>query len=384
MKKKVLIIAGEASGDLHGAGLIRELKKINPEIEYFGVGGVKLKEEGVNLLYNLEKLAFMGFYEVLKNLGFIRELKKKLLYFIEQSKPDLVILIDYPGFNLRFAREVKKRKIPILYYISPQIWAWGKKRVKIIKKSVDKMLVFFPFEEKLYQKTGVKVNFIGHPLLDLVQPALSKQDFRSGLPIKEKEILIGLLPGSRWQEIENILPVMLRSCLILRERLENLQIAIALAPTIDKQKVNSFLKKLNCEVLLLEESTYDLMSHADLLLATSGTATLESAISCTPLIILYKTSLLTYLLARFLVEIPYIGMVNILAGEKIVPEFIQSQAKPEKIAAEMEKILTDKDEYERIKIELSKVKGRLGKKGAYRRGAEIVNQMLLSYGSVLG
>ena len=376
MKKNVLIIAGEASGDLHGAGLIRELKKINPDIEYSGVGGAKLKEEGINLLFSIEKLAFMGFYEVIKNIGLIKELKKKLIYHLNQCKPDLVILIDYPGFNLRFAKEVKKRKIPILYYISPQVWAWGKKRVNTIKELVDRMVVFFPFEEKLYKEAGVEVNFIGHPLLDLVKSTLSREDFRNKLQIKENEILVGLLPGSRWQEIEKILPAMIRSGLILKKRLENLQVAIGLASTIDKQRVEDFLKKKNYRVPILENLTYDLMSHSDLLLATSGTATLESAISCTPLIVLYKTSFLTYHLAKALVKIHHIGMVNIVAGKKIVPEFIQSQAKPEKIADEMENILKYKDEYEKIKIELNEVKKRLGEKGAYRRGAQIVNQML--------
>jgi lipid-A-disaccharide synthase len=376
MKKNVLIVAGEASGDLHGAGLIRELKKIKPDIEYSGVGGVKLKEEGINLLFSIEKLAFMGFYEILKNLGLIKELKKKLINHLDQRKPDLVILIDYPGFNLRFAKEVKKRKIPILYYISPQVWAWGKKRINTIKNLVDRMVVFFHFEEKLYKDAGVEVNFIGHPLLDLVKPSLSKEGFRNKLRIKENEILIGLLPGSRWQEIEKILPVMVRSGIILKKRIKNLQIAIGLAPTIDKQKAYDFLKKKNSDIQLLEDLTYDLMNHADLLLVTSGTATLESAISCTPMIVLYRTSFLTYLLAKVLVKIPHIGMVNIVAGKKIVPEFIQSQVKPEKIADEMEKILKDKEEYKRIKIELNEVKTGLGEKGAYRRGARIVNQML--------
>jgi lipid-A-disaccharide synthase len=376
MRKKILIITGEASGDLHGAGLIRELKKINPDIEYSGVGGVKLKEEGMSLIFGIEKLAFMGFYEVMNNIGLIKELKKKLINHLDQCKPDLVILIDYPGFNLRFAKEVKKRKIPVLYYISPQVWAWGKRRVNTIKKLVDRMVVFFPFEEKLYKEAGVEADFIGHPLLDLVKPSLSKGEFRDNLQIKENEILIGLLPGSRWQEIEKILPIMIRSCLILKKRLENLQVAIGLAPTIDKQKVEALLIKNNFTIPICENFTYDLMSHSDLLLATSGTATLESAISGTPLIVLYKTSLLTYLLARELVKIPNIGMVNIAAGKKIVPEFIQSQAKPEKIAGEMEKILKDEDEYKRIKIELNEVKTRLGEKGAYRRGARIVNQML--------
>ena len=376
MKKKVLIIAGEPSGDLHGAGLIRELKKINPEIEYFGVGGNKLKQEGMNLLFSIEKLSFMGFYEVLKNLKVIRDLKKTLLNFVDRDKPDLVILIDYPGFNLRFAREIKKRGIRILYYISPQVWAWGKKRIETIKELVDRMIVFFSFEEKLYKDAGVEVSFIGHPLLDLVKPSISKEEFRRKLQLTGNEILIGLLPGSRWQEIEKVLPVMVRACLILGKKLHNIRVAIGLAPNIDQAKLQVLLKKLNLEAVFLKDLTYDLMSYSDLLLATSGTATLESAISGTPLIVLYKTSLFTYLLAKTLVKIPNIGMVNIVAEKKIVPEFIQSEAKPERIAQEMERILTDKGEYERIKNDLSRVRDRLGEKGAYQRGALIVNQLL--------
>ena len=376
MKKKVLIIAGEPSGDLHGAGLIRELKGINPDIEYSGVGGNKLNQEGMSPLFGIEKLSFMGFYEVLKNLKVIRELKKKLLDFIDRDKPDLVILIDYPGFNLRFAREIKKRGILILYYISPQIWAWGKKRIKTIKKLVNRMIVFFPFEEKLYKDAGVEVNFIGHPLLDLVKPSISKEEFQRKLQLNSEETLIGLLPGSRWQEIEKVLPVMARACLILKKRLPDLKIAIGVAPNINKERLQVFLKKMNLDATILEDLTYDLMSYSDLLLATSGTATLESAISGTPLIVLYKTSLFTYLLAKTLVKIPNIGMANIVAGKKIVPEFIQSEAKPERIAREMEKILTDKGEYERIKNDLARVRDKLGEKGAYHRGAQIVNQML--------
>jgi lipid-A-disaccharide synthase len=376
MKKKVLIIAGEPSGDLHGAGLIRELKKINPDVEYFGVGGSKLKQEGMDILFSIEKLSFMGFYEVLKNLKIIRELKRKLFNFVDQDKPDLVILIDYPGFNLRFAREIKKREIPILYYISPQVWAWGKKRVKTIKELVDRMVVFFPFEEKLYKDAGVEVSFIGHPLLDLVEPSLSKEEFRKKIQLTEKEILIGLLPGSRWQEIEKILPVMSESCLLLKKRIPDFKIAIGVAPDINQERLQVFLKKINLDAIILKDLTYDLMRYSDFLLVTSGTATLESAISGTPLIVLYKTSPLTYLLAKTLVKIPNIGMVNIVSGEKIVPEFIQSGAKPERIAREMERILTDKVEYERIKTSLGRVRDKLGEKGAYLRGAQIVNQML--------
>ena len=378
MKKKILIIAGEASGDLHASGLIRELRKLNPEIEVFGIGGNKMKEAGVELIYDMEKFSLMGFSEVLKRLNFFRKIMSSMVSLAEKRSPDLAILVDYPGFNLRLAQKLKTKEIPVLYYISPQIWAWGGKRLEKIKKLVKKIMVFFSFEEQIYNDAGVDVEFIGHPLLELVKPTLSQEEYRRRMNAGKNDTLLGLLPGSRTQEVENILPVMLQACLILKKRLKNLKVGVSLASSMDKDFLKKILNQFELDITLEKNLTYDLMHFSDLLLVTSGTATLESAIARTPLLILYRTSFLNWVLAKSMIRIPYIGLVNVVAGKKIVPEFIQYQAKPELVAGEAFDILSDKKRYEHIKAELNNVKQRLGQKGAYKKAAGIVNQMLVN------
>ncbi len=376
MKKKILIVSGEASGDLHAAGLIKELRKIDSEIEIFGIGGNKMKNHGVELLYHVDKFSLMGFSDVLRRINFFRKMLKSMISCARERSPDLAILVDYPGFNLRLAQKLKKSNIPILYYISPQIWAWGGGRLQKIKGLVDKILVFFPFEERIYEDAGVDVEFIGHPLLELVRPTLSHEEYRRRMNVGKNDVLLGLLPGSRTLEVEKILPVMLDTCLILKKRLKNVKVGVSLASTIDKDLLKKILNRFDLEIILEKNLTYDLMHWANLLLVTSGTATLESAIAGTPLVILYKTSFLNWLLAKSLIRIPHIGLVNVVAGKKISPEFIQYNAKPEIIAAEVIDILSDKKRYEDTKMELSKIKQRLGEKGAYKKAAAVVAQML--------
>lgn len=376
MKKRILIVSGEASGDLHAAGLIKELKKIDSEIESFGIGGNKMKNHGVELLYHVDKFSLMGFSDVLKRINFFRKMIKSMISCAQERSPDLAILVDYPGFNLRLAQKLKKSNIPILYYISPQIWAWGGGRLQKIKELVDKILVFFPFEERIYEDAGVDVEFIGHPLLELVRPTLRQEEYRRRMNVGKNDVLLGLLPGSRTQEVEKILPVMIDTCLILKKRLKNVKVGVSLASTIDKDLLKKILNRFDLEIILEKNLTYDLMHWANLLLVTSGTATLESAIAGTPLVILYKTSFLNWLLAKSLIRIPHIGLVNVVAGKKISPEFIQYSAKPEIIAAEVIDILSDKKRYEDTRMELSKIKQRLGEKGAYKKAAAVVAQML--------
>jgi lipid-A-disaccharide synthase len=376
VRKKILIVAGEASGDLHAAGLIKELKTIDSEIEIFGIGGNKMRSYGVELLYHVDRFSIMGLSEVLKRINFFRKMMKSMISRAEERSPDLAILVDYPGFNLRFAQKLKKRSIPILYYISPQIWAWGGGRLQKIKKLVDKILVFFPFEEKIYEDAGVDVEFIGHPLLELVRPTLSQEEYRRRTNVGKNEILLGLLPGSRPQEVEKILPIMLETSVLLEKRLRNLKVVVSLAPTVNKDLLEKILNKFKLEIRVEKDLTYDLMHWANLLLVTSGTATLESAIAETPLVILYKTSFLNWLVGKSLIRIPHIGLVNVVAGKKIIPEFIQYQAKPELIAAEAMDILSDRKRYEDTKMELSKIKQRLGERGAYKKAAAAVTQML--------
>jgi lipid-A-disaccharide synthase len=384
--KKILIVAGEASGDLHGSSLIRELKNINSYLQFFGIGGDRMRKEGMELVYHIDKLSIMGFFEVLKNIGLIREVMKTMVKLAEERKPDLVVLIDYPGFNLRFAKRVKKMGIPIAYYISPQVWAWGGNRVKKMKGLIDKMIVIFPFEKELYKKFDIDCEFVGHPLLEVVRPVLSKEDFQSKFDLRKNEVLLGLLPGSRWQEVEKILPIMVQTAELLGARIKNPRVMLGLASTIKKEKVQIILDQFKSKVEIIENLTYDLMKHSDLLLVASGTATLESAILGTPFVVLYKTSFWTYLLAKSLVSIPNIALANVVAGKKIVPEYIQNKAVPKDIAEEMYDILTNKPRYKSIQNELGLVKEKIGsfhslqvgEAGASKRAAQIINGIISS------
>lgn len=353
-----------------------------------------MKKEGMELIYHIDRLSIMGFFEVLKNIGLIREVMKTMVKLAEQRKPDLVVLIDYPGFNLRFAKRVKKMGTPIAYYISPQVWAWGGNRVKKMKGLIDKMIVIFPFEKDIYKKFDIDCEFVGHPLLEVVRPVLSKEDFQSKFDLRKNEALLGLLPGSRWQEVEKILPIMVQTAELLGARIKNLRVMLGLASTIKKKKVeiilDQFKSKVDPSILLrvdpehsrrveiIENLTYDLMKHSDLLLVASGTATLESAILGTPFLVLYKTGFWTYLLAKSLVSIPNIALANVVAGKKIVPEYIQNKAVPKDIAEEMYDILTNKPRYKSIQNELSLVKEKIGEVGASKKAAQIINGIISS------
>jgi lipid-A-disaccharide synthase len=392
--KKILIVAGEASGDLHGSNLIREIRNLNPQIQLFGIGGNRMKKEGMELIYHIDKLSIMGFFEVLSKLRLIREVMRTMLKLAEERKPDLVVLIDYPGFNLRFARKVKKMGIPIAYYISPQVWAWGGNRVKKMRGLIDKMIVIFPFEKEIYKRFDIDCEFVGHPLLEVVRPVLSREDFQSKFGLRKNEVLLGLLPGSRWQEVERILPIMVETVELLGSRIKNLRVMLGLASTIKKEKVQIILDQFKSRVdpsislrvdpehsrrvEIIENLTYDLMKHSDLLLVTSGTATLESAILGTPFLVLYKTSFWTYLFAKSLVSIPNIALANVVAGKKIVPEYIQSKAVPKDIAKDVYDILTNKHKYKSIQNELSLVKEKIGEVGASKRAAQIINSIIFS------
>ncbi len=376
--KKLLIIAGEASGDLHGSNLIRELRNLNSHIQLFGIGGDRMKKEGLELVYHIDKLSVMGFFEVLSKLRLIREVMKTMLRLAEEREPDLVVLIDYPGFNLRFAGKVKKMGIPIAYYISPQVWAWGGNRVKKMRGLIDKMIVILPFEEEIYKNFEIDCEFVGHPLLEVVRPVLSKEDFQSRFDLRKNQVLLGLIPGSRWQEVERILPIMVETAELLGSRIRNLRVMLGLAPGLEKQRVERVLEQFKTRVEIVEDLTYDLMKHSDILLVTSGTATLESAILGTPFLVLYKTSFWTYLFAKSLVSIPNIALANVIAGKRIVPEYIQRRAVPKDIAEEAYDILTSKQRYKSIQNELMSVKEKIGEAGASKRAAQVINGIISS------
>ena len=302
--KLILIVAGEASGDLHAASLARAINAIQPQIKFFGLGGKKVKQEGVDLYFDIVELAVVGLFEVLKNLKKFKEIFSGLLKEVDRRKPDLAILVDYPGFNLRLAAELKKRGIPIIYYISPQVWAWAKARIKTIKKLVDLMLVVFKFEEELYKENSIPVAFVGHPLLDTVKSTLSKEELFKKYSLDVKKFTFALLPGSREKEVKLLLPVMLDTAKIIHGQKPDSQFLILRSSTVRHEIFNRITAHYQLPIVMLSDMTYDGISASDFALVASGTATLETAILGVPMVIMYKVSFLTWAYLKMAVKLP--------------------------------------------------------------------------------
>lgn len=377
-QKTFLIIAGEPSGDIHGAGFIHALRKKFPGCSVFGIGGDKMRKEGMEILFPVEKMAVLGIVEVIKHLPFIREVFRTLINEARMRKPAAVILIDYPDFNIRFARKIRKHfssGIKIFYYISPQVWAWRKGRIKTIARCVDAMAVVFPFEEELYKKTGMRVEFVGHPLLDIVKPSSTKMEFFKKLRLNPNRPTIGLLPGSRHQEIVRHLPVMLEAMHNLYKYNEDIQVVIGRAQNVPDLIHDSMLRMIGFKTAKSRD-IYNIMHYSTLVVVSSGTATLETALAGTPMVIVYKMSPITYLIARLMVSMPYIGMANIVHGKKVVPELIQRDVKPGKIAGVVFQLLSDKTIYSEIQNTLRKTRNLLGKPGAAEKAVDLLVEIL--------
>ena len=371
-QKHFLIVAGEASGDVHAAHLVDEFKKIDPALTFSGVGGPRLRASGVELYKDISSLAVVGFVEVLKHYREIRGIFNLILKKINDVKPLAVILVDYPGFNLRLAREIKKRGVKVIYYISPQVWAWKASRVKQVKKYVDKMLVLFQFEEDFYARRGVRVDFVGHPLVDALTAPMDKNKFCQRYGLDTEKLTIGLLPGSRQNEVNALLPVMIGAADLLQKEFASIQFLVLKAHTIERSLLERYCRDAVCQPRIIEAETYEGINACHLCIVASGTATLETAILEKPMVIVYKTSFLTWLMAKLLVKIPYIGLVNVVAGKRIVPECVQFQATAARVAAELQKIFTDEIRAAVIKENLRDVKNLLGPPGASRRAAGII------------
>jgi len=374
--KKILLVAGEVSGDLHGSHLVEAVQRIDPEVQFFGVGGEGLERTGMKLLYRAQSLSVVGITEVLVKLGTIFKTLRGLKASLEREKPDLVILIDFPEFNLRLARIAHRRGIPILYYISPQVWAWRPNRVKLIARLVRKMIVFFSFEVPLYEAAGVDVEWVGHPLLDIVKPTLPKERALQQFGLDPKRRTIALLPGSRSQEIERHLPSLLASAHLLQKEIPDLQFIIPLAPGIPGPILSSCMKHISVPVKVVEGFTYDAMNLSELLIAASGTVTLEGAILRKPIIIIYKVSLPSYWVGRALIRLDHIGLVNLVAEKEIAPELIQKDANPQRIADEALRILRDPILSRKMTEAMGEVRQKLGEPGAAQRAAQAVVSLL--------
>ncbi|MFH0826644.1 MAG: lipid-A-disaccharide synthase, partial [Candidatus Omnitrophota bacterium] len=373
--RHILIVCGEASGDMNAAGLVREILKLDPSLRVSAVGGERLKEAGAQVFYNIKDLCVIGLFDVLKKLPLFLSLQKLILKKIKEERPDALILVDFSGFNLRLARKLD-RLLPVLYYTSPQVWASRPGRVKTIKKYIDKMMVLFPFEEAFYKKYGVEASFVGHPLLDEVKPTVEKEAFLRTHALLGSKKTIALLPGSRMQEVKNILPVMLKAALIIQKGMGNVQFIIAKSAQIPWNVYNRLSHGLDLDLITIEDKTYDCLNAADFCLVASGTATLETALMEKPLVIIYKMNPLNYFLYRGQVKLPYIGMVNIVAQKQIVREFIQFNATAEKIAKETLNLLNSPSRLQQMKNDLIQVKTSLGERGASLRAAHLILSFL--------
>ncbi|MDD5505016.1 MAG: lipid-A-disaccharide synthase [Candidatus Omnitrophica bacterium] len=368
--KNILIIAGEASSDRYAANLIKDMRSIQKDIVFRGLGGDEMEAAGAQLFDKITHLAFIGPGGLLRGYLKLRNVLGCLIRQIKKQRPDYAILLDYAEFNLRVARVLKNMGVPVIYYISPQIWAWGLWRVNTIRRLVDKIIVFFQFEETLYRKYSIDVKCVGHPLLEIVKVTADAKEFKKNLGIQENSKVIGILPGSRKSEIKNILPIMLESALTLANTSKtDINFILPLAPTIDVSAIKDLMSGLGIKVLIVHDNIYNALNICDCAMVASGTATLETALIGIPMAIIYKTNFLTYILTKKLIKLPFIGLVNIVAGKKIVEEFLQYDARPEKISSYLQRIISNKELSCGIKQEFIKVKKSLGTPGAGMRAA---------------
>ncbi|HWP56340.1 MAG TPA: lipid-A-disaccharide synthase [Candidatus Acidoferrales bacterium] len=370
-----MIVVGEASGDLHGSQVVKALLDRDPTMEFFGAGGEHLRRHGVRVVFDVARLSGMGLSELRDNLGALWEAYRLFRRALREERPDLVILVDFPEFNLRLARLARQLRIPVLYYISPQVWAWRRGRVRKIAKSVDRLAVVFPFEAPLYEREGVKVTFVGHPLLDLVRPTQTREQTLAQYGLDPARKTIALLPGSRKREVAYHLGPMIEAA----ERLgaqEAVQFLLVRATTVERAAIENAVAAVSAPVEIVEGNTYNVLNAADLVWLASGTATLEAALLEKPMVIVYRMAWLTYALARLLVRVDHIGMVNIIAGERVAPELIQSELTAERICRETQRLLSDPALRAQTVRKLACVKERLGTSGAAARVAEMALAML--------
>jgi len=374
-KRNIMIIAGEVSGDILGGELSEELKRIDSEIKLCGIGGDKMKQAGVEIVCHINRLAFLGFAEVIRHIPFVKKVQNDLVEVIKEKNIKHIIMIDYPGFNLNFAKKIKPLGVKILYYVSPQVWAWGKGRIKKIKRLVRKMFVVFSFEEKIYSDEGIDVEFVGHPLLDRINKYdyLTKEKFIESYNLDPAKDILLVLPGSRKFEIEKIFPACVKAALRLKKEF-NLQIVVAGASNIE-EKLFAGISPLS-EYKIIKNRNYELMKYSKVGIIKSGTSTLESGLFGLPMVIVYKTSRLTYFISKSLVSLKNIGMANIISGENVVPELIQHDVNPESIYREVKKILSDGDLFDSIKRKLLTIKSKLGSEGAAKRTARSIYSLL--------
>ena len=369
-------MAGEASGDLHGSHLVEALNKLRPECRFFGMGGKKMRSQGVETIFDIERMGAVGAVEILAELPHYLKVYRTLSREISSGAYTAAILIDYPTLNLRLARLCERAGVPVFYFISPQIWAWRKGRIKQIRQTVNRMFVVLPFEENMYLSEGVDAQFLGHPFADKVHPSMEKTTALKEFNLDSNQKIIGLLPGSRKNEIQSLLKIMLNAAEKIQNELGNCQFILPVADTIDPELIRQQLEGHALNIRLVTSKTYDVMNCCDFLIIASGSATLEAGILGCPMVIVYKLKAFTYFLARILIDTEMIGLVNIVAQERVVPELIQAEANPGNIAAEAILHLNNPERLQAVRTRLLKIRAALGKPGVMNRVAKSICQYL--------
>jgi len=374
--RRALIIAGETSGDHHGSGLVRAARELDPGLSFFGVGGPSLEDAGCEIIIPHEQLMVTGLVEVIAHFPIIRRAFNQIKSILMGPEPpDLLVLIDYPDFNLRLARHARRAGIPVLYYISPQVWAWRKKRIYKIAKVVDRLAVILPFEPEIYRGLDIEVEYVGNPLLDELEVTCDRTDYLSKHAIEPADPVIGLFPGSRQNEINYNLDTIIKAAQGIYRNKPQASFLLPLAPFLDQNDFNRRIERSSLPFTIVQNNIYDVANACDAVIAASGTVTLQIALTKTPMVIIYKVSPLTYSIARRLIKVPYIGLVNIVAEAGVVKEFIQDQATPEMIAEEILRILDDRDYREKIQQGLSDVRIKMGEPGCSLRVAKMASEM---------
>jgi len=376
---QILIVAGEASGDLHGGHLVRELKAQHPQLKFEGVGGKHMQNAGVSTLYDISRMGGMGLFEFVNGLWHHVEVYRKLSREIAKGKYRAAILINYPFFNLKLAKICKQWDCPALFYISPQVWASRKGRVNTIRETVSKMYVILPFEEEIFREARVDVEYLGHPFIDIVQPQVSREEALQEFGLDPAVKTVGLLPGSRMSEINYLLDDMVGAAKILQKELGQCQFLLPVADSIDPDLIRHRLEDNSLDIKMVTGRNYDVMNCSDLLIMASGSSTLEAGLFTVPMVIIYKVHPLTYFLAKFFTNITHFGLINIVAEEEVVPELLNEQVTPERIATEALKVLKDPEKARAVRDRLQKVRASLGKPGVVKRIARsMANTMNLS------
>ena len=368
---RILIVTGEASGDLHGANLAIALRSLRPDIHILGMGGSRMRAAGVDIIRDIGGHDVVGLIGLTQLRGVLRTYFA-LARFLRTTPLDAIVFIDYPAFNLRMARIAARAGHRVVYYIAPQIWAWRPGRMGLIARVVHRMIVVLPFEEELYRKAGVPCDFVGHPLLDAVAPAYDRSDLRKRFGLDGDAPVVGLLPGSRESEVQALLPIMVKAAARLAFRHPGLRLVLAQASSVPDALVEPVVAASDLDILVMKDQANEVMAACDLLLVASGTATLQAAIIGTPMVIAYRASRLTYWIARSVIRIGWIGLVNIVAGRALVPELIQHDATPERLSEEAERLLGNQGDYQGMLAGLHAVRASLGEPGASTRAAAVV------------